>query len=283
MFNLGIAFRRAKQPEKSVNVFKEAAKCGTAKAATLNNWGLSLFDSEDWEGARDRFDEAIRTEEIATDKADSSDLAFYHNNLGLCFYHLSRNSEEDNNIMEQALVNFGKAINLNSNNPIHYFNRGNVYLNMSPKRFDRAHADYDAAIELDEIAPKFYHAKGLAYQTEADEIINDKESELELVREAIDYFGKAWECSDTFYAAIFHQGLMFRRIHNFKDAVKMLTKVQLQFPDDKTILYERGLVYQMMGNHDRAIMDFEAATTLDKQYSDALFACGTSRLQRGLT
>ena len=43
-----------------MNVFKEAAKCGTAKAATLNNWGLSLFDSEDWEGARDRFDAAER-------------------------------------------------------------------------------------------------------------------------------------------------------------------------------------------------------------------------------
>ena len=70
LFNLGIAFRRAKNADESVKVFKEAAKCGTAKAATLNNWGLSLFDSEDWDGARDHFDEAIRAEELNNEKGD---------------------------------------------------------------------------------------------------------------------------------------------------------------------------------------------------------------------
>lgn len=108
---------------------------------------------------------------------------------------------------------------------------------------------------------------------------NEKEREILLIHQAIEFFEYAWKCSDTFYAAILHQGLMFRRIQNYKDAVKMLTKVQLVHPGDKTILYERGLVYQMMGNHERAIKDFEAAIELSPKYPEALFALGTSRLK----
>ena len=63
--------------------------------------------------------------------------------------------------MERAVYEFGKAIELNRHNPIHFFNRGNVWLNM--KEFTKAHDDYDEAIGLDKIAPKFYHAKGLAF------------------------------------------------------------------------------------------------------------------------
>lgn len=45
-----------RNPEESVKVFKEAAKCNVSKAATQNNWGLSLFDNQDWEGAKERFE-----------------------------------------------------------------------------------------------------------------------------------------------------------------------------------------------------------------------------------
>lgn len=136
-------------------------------------------------------------------------MAFYHNNLGLCFYHLSRTCEEDNNIMAQANYHFTKAISWNCNNPIHFFNRGNVYLNL--KEFQAAHTDYDESLALDANNPKFYHAKGLACQNEAD-LTSDKERETVLVHQAIDFFGHAVKCSETFYASILHQGLMFRRI-----------------------------------------------------------------------
>lgn len=102
-----------------------------AKAATNNNWGLSLFDSEDWEGAKDKFQEAIQAELASLDqKSDSSDLAFYYNNLGLCFYHLARPQDEDQDIMKQAIRNYNAAIDANNQNPIHFFNRGNVHLNL---------------------------------------------------------------------------------------------------------------------------------------------------------
>jgi len=35
----------------------------------------------------------------------------------------------------------------------------------------------------------------------------------------------------------------------------------------------------MMGNHDRAILDFEAAVAIDENYADALLSLGNSRLR----
>jgi len=53
----------------------------------------------------------------------------------------------------------------------------------------------------------------------------------------------------------------------------------MQLPEDKTVYYERGLVYQMMGNHKLAIGDFLIAIAIDNKYAEALFCLGTSRLK----
>jgi hypothetical protein len=49
---------------------------------------------------------------------------------------------------------------------------------------------------------------------------------------------------------------MHRQVHEYHEALKQFTKVQMKLPKDKTVYYERGLVYQMMGNHILAIGDF---------------------------
>jgi hypothetical protein len=42
---------------------------------------------------------------------------------------LARASPEDDIIMNEAIKEYEKAIELNESNAIHYFNKGNVYLN----------------------------------------------------------------------------------------------------------------------------------------------------------
>lgn len=90
-----------------------------------------------------------------------TDIAFYHNNQGLCFYHLARDKEDDIAIMRLAVFDFNKAIKADKLNAVYLLNRGNVYLNM--KQYDDAIADFDKAIEIDSTNPKFYHAKGLTF------------------------------------------------------------------------------------------------------------------------
>ena len=42
---------------------------------------------------------------------------------------------------------------------------------------------------------------------------------------------------------------MFRRIHKFTEALNQFSRVQKRLPNDKTVYFERGLVFQDMGNH----------------------------------
>jgi len=49
---------------------------------------------------------------------------------------------------------------------------------------------------------------------------------------------------------------MFRRTGKYGEALRQFSKVMEQLPNDKTVYIERGLVYQDMNNHHKAIEDF---------------------------
>lgn len=176
--------------------------------------------------------------------------------MGLCFYHLATQADpkalvqreggedgETQNLFEDAIREYGKAIEKNESCSIFYFNRGNVHLNM--KDFQKAHEDFDRAISIDQMNPKFWHAKGLTNQTHAESLtaISDKQEQHRLILDAIDMFDHSQECSESFYSAIFHQGLMYRRIGQYHDALRQFSKVQEKLPGDKSVYYGRGLVY----------------------------------------
>jgi len=77
---------------------------------------------------------------------------------------------------------------------------------------------------LDPSNAKLFHAKGLAFQSEAEKLAQletrDFSLEDELVNHAIALFGQALVCDDTFVSSMFHQGLMFRRVNNFSEALR---------------------------------------------------------------
>lgn len=53
-------------------------------------------------------------------------------------------------------------------------------------------------------------------------------------------------------------------------------------PNDKTIYIQRGLVYQDMGNHQYAIMDFKEAIRIEPEYAISHFHMGVSKLKSRL-
>jgi len=100
------------------------------------------------------------------------------------------------------------------------------------------------------------------------------------VEQAIAMFQKSQDCSEYFLTAIYHHGLMQRRIGEHHNALRSFRKVMSKLPDDKTIHYQRGLVYQDMGNHQLAITDFNMAIRLDPDYAEALFHRASSLRER---
>ena len=69
-----------------------------------------------------------------------------------------------------------------------------------------------------------YHAKGLAFQAQAEMLARSQEFAFEeeenMIDAAIEYFGRALYYSPEFISPMFHQGLMFRRTNRFHDALR---------------------------------------------------------------
>ena len=143
-----------------------------------NNLGLSYFEAMRFDDALVSYEEAIKLE---SDKCrgdperSEENLSFYHKNLGLALYHQGD--------MDNALGQYELAIGKNGMNADNYFNRGNVKLNQ--ELFDEAHADFERAIQIEERNAKFYHAKGLAYQAEAELEARKSDPDLDLEQEKI--------------------------------------------------------------------------------------------------
>lgn len=144
-----------------------------------NNLGLSLFERKHYDDAIVAYNEAIalETAKINLEPGRSREnLSFYHKNLGLALYHM-----ED---LDEALKQYNLAIDENPNSADNYFNLGNVKLNQG--RFDEAHEAFENAIQREDRNAKFYHAKGLAYQAEAEAIARSKHHSLDLEEEKIE-------------------------------------------------------------------------------------------------
>ena len=142
--------------------------------------------------------------------------------------------------MDKAKEYFDLAISENYKNPDNYFNLGNVLLNQG--KFENAHANFNEAIERDKSNAKFHHAKGLAFQAEAEHINRNcdpspeaEEIEVSLISQAIAAFNEALKYSKTFISSMFHLGLMYRRTQRFHEALTQFSNVQNYLADDKTI------------------------------------------------
>lgn len=91
--------------------------------------GWNLWCKEDFNGAKNLFDEAVKL---------NPDNARAYFGRGTAYNELKQN--------EQAILDYDKAIELIPNYDVSYANRGNSYLGLT--QYERAIADYDKAISI---------------------------------------------------------------------------------------------------------------------------------------
>ena len=168
---------------------------------------------------------------------------------------------------ESAIEHYTKAIELKSDLPEAYINRGNVYAKKSD--FDSAIKGYNMGITLNPNYAESYYNRGLAYngKSEFDRAIKDFDMAIKLDP---DYVG-AYSDRGLAYAG---KGDFDRAIEDYNMAIKL-------DPDFAKAYNNRGVAYKEKGDFDRAIEDHDIAIKLDPDFAEPYNNRGVAYREKG--
>ncbi len=94
-------------------------------------------------------------------------------------------------------------------------------------------------------------------------------------------FKKALEVSNDHIPSLYHLGLMEHKSGKLPAALESLTKVLSAIGDDRLVYESRGIVYQDIKNHKKAIEDFDKAAEIDPIYAETYYLRGMSKVELG--
>lgn len=170
-------------------------------------------------------------------------------------YIRSGNRYYDKKDYQNALESYNRAVELDENNAVAYYNRGCVFSRQ--KEYNKAIADYSKAIELDKNYVNAYYGRGIVYgeQGKYDKAIEDYSRTIEL---------------DKNYAYAYNnRGIVFYEQREYEKAIEDYSKAIELDENDAVAYYNRGIVYDEQGKYDKAIEDYSRATELDINYKNA--------------
>ena len=158
-----------------------------------------------------------------------------------------------------SISDFNKAIELDPEDPIPFYNRGLSLLNI--EQYKSSFKDFDRAIELDPEDPIPFYNRGLAKV-----ILKQYEDALSDINKAItldeDPDGKYYDL----------RGQAEYSLGNYKKAIFCFNQAEKLYDiyKDQTFLRLRGLSYKALGKKELAIKDFKQAFSLGDKASKSL-------------
>lgn len=201
---------------------------------------------------------------------------------------------------DEAIVAFGRALEINPGFARAYIERGRVYGLQG--QYDRALMDLGKAIETSPTDPSAYYYRGVAYhyQGQADQAIADFSKAIEFnvkhppayyyrglalvakgqYDEAYSDFSKAIELAPGFVEAYLERGRLRNRHAQFDEAIIDLGKAIELNPGLAEAYSDRGRAFGSKGQYDRAIADFSKAIELNPGFALAYYYRGVSYSNR---
>jgi tetratricopeptide (TPR) repeat protein len=197
-----------------------------------------------------------------------------HCNLGVAFAATAKK--------EEAMLHFGRAIDLKPNYALAYVNRGSAWQDL--RQFDRAIEDYTRAIELNPGYAEIYANRGSAYEQigRTDDALRDYAKALELNpgsalayynrgtlhkhqgrdEEALRDFSSAIRVCPTYVPAYDERSHILLRRSLFDLAIEDLNRVIQLNPRRAEAYYDRAEAHRMLTNYDEAIRDYSRVIRL---------------------
>ncbi len=166
---------------------------------------------------------------------------------------------------------FTRAIELDSQYAIAYYNRGFIYDALG--KHETAIKDYTKAIELDPQFTEAYNNRGLSYYSlwywggqtnESYKII------------AINDYNKIIELNPRCVATYVIRGNIYYDLQRYETAIQDYTKAIEMDPENATAYCNRGLAYNGLDKYELSIKDFGEAIRLNNQYAKAYWKRGVA-------
>jgi len=187
---------------------------------------------------------------------------------------------------QQAIKDFGSAIELNSRLAWVYCFRGLAHRNLD--EYQQAISDFDRALALEPKLGSFYNDWGLAYFSlkNYQKAIEDLDHRAKLdpnyvwvyvnrgvayrnlweYQRAIEDFDYALKLNPHYAQAYTERGITYRYLQKYEQAIKDLNLALTQNAEDASAYASRGETYRLLKEYQRAIEDFDQAVLLDAKY-----------------
>jgi tetratricopeptide (TPR) repeat protein len=256
-------------------------------ADTHNLLGNALKEAGKLAEAAETYRDAVELwYELATDFPDVQDHGLDLLGASAELGNILRNTgqlEEAVKVYQQTVGHYTKAIELDPNNPHHWYARGRTYTSL--KQWDEAVTDYSKAIELkpdnwdawDERFKAYLQIgqqdKGLAELSEAIELDPDNPSRWQQRGNAYLYLGQWSEMAADYTRAIelapngwwfWHErGYAYMQLGQWDKVAADYSKAIELEPKVAGCYSRRAAAYQQLGQWDEALEDYSKTVELD--------------------
>lgn len=188
-----------------------------------------------------------------------------------------------------------RALALEPYDPVLWRTQGSLYELLIPfvdgsQRF--AFDSYKKAAELDPLNPAIYTDLGRAYLVYADRLLaiinkgaTDRDKQVrereEVLLEASKAFERAIDAKGDFASAHFLAAQALLRLGNVEKAIKSVENAKVSAPFDLGVAFQLGLLYYQTNDMNRARAEFERATAINDNYSNARYFLGLIHDRQG--
>ena len=181
---------------------------------------------------------------------DSTKIDYFLALADICFKGLQ---------IQKSIDAYKKAININPKSTEAHMKLSELYLYL--KAYPSCLSEANEALKIDKNIAKAYFIKGFAYKETGD------------TSKAISSFQTAVEIQSEYYDAYIQLGNI-EAARKHKIALQYYNNAIRLQPNSTEALYNRGLLFQNMGELDKAVMDYVFILKIDSRYADAHYNLG---------
>jgi tetratricopeptide (TPR) repeat protein len=155
---------------------------------------------------------------------------------------------QNNKSMNQAVIAYSKAIELDPRYAVAYYNRGLAYYDL--KQYDKSIQDNNRAIELKPNYALAYNSRGLAYYN------------LKQYEKSLQDYNRALVLNPNSATAYISRGLAYNRLKQYDRAIKDFNWAIELDPNSALAYHNRGISHNYLQQYDKEIADYFRACQL---------------------